>query len=52
MTGDVAEGGYELVEFGVHTRTAHQLDACLLLAAIGHALADFVVGLGDELWGE
>lgn len=46
---NVAEGGYELVKVWIHARTAHQFDSGLGLAAVRHALGDFLVGLEVEL---
>lgn len=44
----VTQRRYELVELGIHAGTTHQLDSGFGLSAIGHALSDFLVGLGDE----
>jgi hypothetical protein len=46
---NVAQRRYELVEARVHAGTAYQFYPGLRLAAVGHALGDFLVGLEVEL---
>jgi hypothetical protein len=48
MSGNMAQGGYELVEGGVYTRSTNTLYPGLRLASLCHALVDLLLGLADE----
>lgn len=48
LARNMAQGGYELVEGGVYTRTADTFYLGLGLPSVRHALVDLLLGLADE----
>jgi hypothetical protein len=45
---NVTQGGYELVEGGIYTRSADSLHPGLGLPSVRHTLVDFLLCLADE----